>query len=796
MGDNPTAGTLRAQVFNCVYEAPAGRTAQEVADIVGLSPALASARLTELATMSALVTTAVSRAGWAVYIVASRQPNGTELPHETRHAVQARALGIDALPPRAQVTTPSAHPGVVEPDNRPVAADGQQPSYYIAVDGKNVLYRLYHAAKKTGDSPRLKFQLALADLRDTYQPPGGVIVAWDSEDATWRHAEYPAYKGERDPIEPLLANLNNDIHAIVGEVDGVRLIVVPGYEADDILGTLAAQAVAEQRVLTIVTTDKDLYQCVRDPFVEIMDRNREDEHGIVHEAQVAAIWGVGPRCIPDMLALLGDKADNLPGITGIGKKTAPGLLAKHGSLDGVIRAAEAGTITGKRRERILDDAARARQMLRLATLTTNVPGVALSSSASDNPPPPPRLSYQPSPEDIDMAKVYGWRWSRPTDPKKHKPPRLEGEPLDRWERDDGWGYMAADETDGRWFHVHRSDPETRHDAGTDDIGKALSAWHPVEAAFRALNPAAPDEWSEDWSTRETSVSLAHIPQRVVIEGVSADTGLPVREVLTLNGPEPVVSEHRYASGLPDRVYPADPPSNTGTITVSTGDDCDYDFDDCDGEMPEGMFLAREPGTSRPVLYDAVDDNVYALCSGCPDPVGCARAMSCERRHERLEAEPFLAPVPDDNPARGLAMVLAMWARHALTGRPQMLVWEVDLKVDAGEQSPLTALGYTGHDRDPGPLTDIIPRMAAKLALHRHEEKGARVGLLVSANYMDGQDGERGYRFGAVPVAERVNVAHIANKPVPLGRWAIVAQEGFDSVRPAFDLLTFMQGIPF
>ncbi len=215
----------------------------------------------------------------------------------------------------------------------------------ILVDGSGYLFRAYHALPKLTNSqgePTGALVGVLAMLRKLIeqQRPDFIGVVFDAAGPTFRDALYPAYKATRPPmpadLRAQLAPLQEVIRAM-----GLPLLVIPGVEADDVIGTLATSAAAQGLRTLISTADKDMAQLVDDhvTLVNTMTDTLLDPDGVI------AKFGVTPGLIVDYLSLMGDAADNVPGVPKCGAKTAVKWLKEYGDLDGVV--ANAGRITGK-----------------------------------------------------------------------------------------------------------------------------------------------------------------------------------------------------------------------------------------------------------------------------------------------------------------------------------------------------------------------------------------------------------------------------------------------------------------
>ena len=211
----------------------------------------------------------------------------------------------------------------------------------LLVDGSSYLYRAYHAmpdlrgpeGEPTGAIRGMVAMMKL--LRDQIGADYAACV-FDAKGKTFRDDWYPEYKANRASMPDDLALQIEPIHAVV-EMLGWPIIMVPGIEADDAIGTLARAATAAGWKTVISTGDKDLAQLVNDHVTLINTMSNET----LDVAGVLAKFGVPPDRIVDYLSLIGDTVDNVPGVNKVGPKTAVKWLQEHGSLDGVIAAAPA-----------------------------------------------------------------------------------------------------------------------------------------------------------------------------------------------------------------------------------------------------------------------------------------------------------------------------------------------------------------------------------------------------------------------------------------------------------------------
>lgn len=245
------------------------------------------------------------------------------------------------------------------------------------LDGNNIAYRAFFAlpdtiATSTGFPTNALYgfcSMAIKILLE--QKPESVIVAWDAREKTFRHAEFEEYKAQRKPMPDLLQEQWPYFEELAASLGFVNL-KVPGYEADDILATLARQAAAEGRVTVIVTGDRDALQLVNDSVTVMSNTRGVTEVKMYDPAAVEERFGVPPGLIPDLIGLKGDASDNIPGVPGIGEKTAAQLLAQFGSLEGVF--ADLESVSGaKRRELLREHQDTARFSKKLALLDREVP---------------------------------------------------------------------------------------------------------------------------------------------------------------------------------------------------------------------------------------------------------------------------------------------------------------------------------------------------------------------------------------------------------------------------------------
>ena len=207
----------------------------------------------------------------------------------------------------------------------------------ILVDGSSYLYRAFHALPPLTNSKGLPTGAVkgvinmMRRLQKDY-PESTLVVVFDAKGKTFRDDMYSKYKANRPPMPDDLRLQIEPIHNII-EAMGLPMLVIDGVEADDVIGTLAIQATAISQPVVVSTGDKDIAQLVNEyiTLVNTMTNTVLDHDGVVEK------FGVPPELIIDFLALLGDKSDNIPGVPGVGEKTALGLLQGIGGLDEIYQ---------------------------------------------------------------------------------------------------------------------------------------------------------------------------------------------------------------------------------------------------------------------------------------------------------------------------------------------------------------------------------------------------------------------------------------------------------------------------
>ena len=210
----------------------------------------------------------------------------------------------------------------------------------VLVDGSSYLFRAYHAlppltTSKNHPTGAIKGVISMLRRLEQDFPGSKVVVVFDAKGKTFRHDMYEEYKANRPPMPEDLAVQIEPIHDIVRAM-GLPLLIVPGVEADDVIGTLAYEATSKGIDVVVSTGDKDMAQLVSDhvTLINTMTETAMDREGVIDK------FGVSPEQIIDYLALVGDKVDNIPGVNKCGPKTAVKWLQTYHDLDNLIEHAD------------------------------------------------------------------------------------------------------------------------------------------------------------------------------------------------------------------------------------------------------------------------------------------------------------------------------------------------------------------------------------------------------------------------------------------------------------------------
>ncbi len=249
------------------------------------------------------------------------------------------------------------------------------PKTVLLVDGNSLVHRAFHATPpmttSRGELTNATFAFARMLFRafNTLKPDYAV-VAFDRAAPTFRHVEFEAYKAHRGPAPEGLFDQFGRVHELV-DVLGLQTCEVDGFEADDVLATLAAQATATGLDVVIVTGDTDALQLVTDHVRVLMPRKGMSDTVLYDPAAVQDRYGLTPVQLIDFKALKGDPSDNIPGVPGVGEKTASRLLAKYGTIDGLLE--HLPEVEPRIARSLLESAEQLTQTRRLITIVTSAP---------------------------------------------------------------------------------------------------------------------------------------------------------------------------------------------------------------------------------------------------------------------------------------------------------------------------------------------------------------------------------------------------------------------------------------
>ncbi|MED9957682.1 MAG: 5'-3' exonuclease H3TH domain-containing protein, partial [Christensenellales bacterium] len=205
----------------------------------------------------------------------------------------------------------------------------------IAVDGNSLMHRAFHAIARLDDAQGeptnalYGFTGMLLKVLREYEPTH-LAVAFDMHGPTFRHEAYPDYKGTRKPTDEALKPQFPRVKALLRDM-GAAVVETPAYEADDILGTLARLCEEQSLPALLVTGDRDALQLVTERTHVLYTRRGITDTVEFDPQTVQAVYGVSPAQIPDLKGLMGDSSDNIPGVPGVGEKTAVRLLAQYGT---------------------------------------------------------------------------------------------------------------------------------------------------------------------------------------------------------------------------------------------------------------------------------------------------------------------------------------------------------------------------------------------------------------------------------------------------------------------------------
>lgn len=703
--------------------------------------------------------------------------DGTGTHYKAVYPPHFRATGLACLAEVVRQLVVSVSPALPEapmapplpdiPDNRPTV---------LLVDGKNLLYR---ALMSKGAPVEQDFPRRLAELRTRYAP-AFAILTWDADGPTWRHREWPDYKAGRGEPSPY----ERQVYAQVpgwAAMCGYQFVEAPGWEADDIIGTYTRQLRDAHRVV-IVSNDKDLTQLLGPGVVLLKGWSDTVTHldvakppTVKGDESAKGGWGVPPARIPDLLAIMGDSSDSIPGVPKIGVQGAVKLITEFGGVEDIIAAAKSGKDKAKgRAERIVAHADALRLFLRLTTISTGINGLPAPVPCAAMPPQAagPRAELPgmtvldgvlyPLPETSHMAASLGWRWTNPTKATDRAQAQLRpGEPMERWEREDHWGYLV--ERGPQWTFVCRvlaDDIET----GAADLGPAMTeaeVW--LRAALNiAGTPNAP------WKPTD--------PQRPL---PSMDAVTEARKAVEWERARNLAATDPAALGLPRPGVEVRPPEGAVVLGGIEGQD----------GQPVNAF--GELG--GPLASPTVPDPVATLTAAADLAQRAVTIVTAPVVQPPVIKGPPWAIPTDPTPGKetiplGYARVVAALTIEAFAGAPVSLVWDVDLKTDIAvpplEGAPLPVQGQTMAFRAKA-MDTLVKRLHGALQGHK-DDPGATMPLRVVAT--EPEVPQATPSRAVLIELPHANISRIANGPPPAGRWVFRLTRDLDtftSVGPSY-----------
>lgn len=250
----------------------------------------------------------------------------------------------------------------------------------ILIDGNALLHRAYHAYPPL-TTPKGElvnavygFSSMLLSVLDKLSPTH-VAVAWDLKGPTFRKVEYDEYKANRGPMDEDLATQIDRTKEVVERLN-IPQYGVEGFEADDIIGTLAKMATEEEDTqVVIVTGDRDSLQLIKEKkiVVYLPIQNHHAQSVVFDEDKVKEVYGMAPKQIIDLKSLMGDASDNIPGVKGVGKVTATKLIQEAGSLKNIYEHLDDLKISDRIKALLISDKEMAEKSYHLAEINCKVP---------------------------------------------------------------------------------------------------------------------------------------------------------------------------------------------------------------------------------------------------------------------------------------------------------------------------------------------------------------------------------------------------------------------------------------
>lgn len=254
----------------------------------------------------------------------------------------------------------------------------------VLIDGHAMVFRAYYAfptslTTTSGELINAVYGFAsilLTVIKDLH--PEYLAVAFDLDKPTFRHLEYVDYKAQRPEVEEELTNQLERVREVV-RILNIPIFEVEGFEADDVIGTLSRQASGQEEIETVIVTgDQDAMQLVNGSVKIYQPARGKIEAKVYSGKEVRERYGLEPKQITDLKALAGDASDNVPGVKGIGPKTATELIQKFGSVEETFKHLD--QVPEKKRQLLIDHYEDALKSKKLVTIVCDVP-ITLDLSA-------------------------------------------------------------------------------------------------------------------------------------------------------------------------------------------------------------------------------------------------------------------------------------------------------------------------------------------------------------------------------------------------------------------------------
>ncbi len=253
-----------------------------------------------------------------------------------------------------------------------------EPKHLFLLDGMALIYRAHFALIRSprftsGGTPTsavFGITNTILDILSKHKPTH-IAIAFDTAEPTHRHTEFPDYKANRDRLPEDIATQIPLVDRLMDAMN-IPVIRTPGYEADDIIGTLAQQAVEQGFKVSMVTPDKDYQQLVTDDITIYKPGRQGNQPEILGVPEVLEKWQIQRvDQVTDILGLMGDSSDNIPGVPGVGEKTAQKLIADFETIENLLQHTD--QLKGKLKDKIVENADMARLSKQLVTIKTDVP---------------------------------------------------------------------------------------------------------------------------------------------------------------------------------------------------------------------------------------------------------------------------------------------------------------------------------------------------------------------------------------------------------------------------------------